>query len=123
MAKSKTNKSSKSSKPAKSTKLPKRSSRSRTNDKPSGLEVARSVVPEDAPPRVLGEMSSIEIGHVAGEVWGILSQHGELTLADLKKEVPAPADLVLAAIGWLAREDKLEFTTAGRKVKVSLRLL
>ena len=120
MAKSKTNKSSK---PAKSTKLAKRSSRSRTNDKPSGLEATRSVVPEDAPPRVLGEMSSIEIGHVAGEVWGILSQHGDLTLADLKKEVPAPADLVLAAIGWLAREDKLKFTTAGRKVKVSLRLL
>jgi hypothetical protein len=29
--------------------------------------------------------------------------------------------MVLAAIGWLAREDKLEFTTAGRGVKISLR--
>ena len=118
MAKSKTNKSRKS---AKSTKLAKRSSRSRTNDKPSGLEATRSVVPEDAPPRDLGEMSSIEIGHVAGEVWGILSQHGELTLADLKKEVPASADLVLASIGWLAREDKLEFTTSAEMIRQAVR--
>jgi hypothetical protein len=118
VAKSKANKSSK---PAKATKAAKRSSKERANDKPQPLEATRSVVPEEPAPRIAGEISSAEIGHVAGDVWGILDRFGELTLAELKKEVPAPADIVLAAIGWLAREDKLEFASSGRKLKVSLR--
>jgi hypothetical protein len=118
LAKSKTNKSKRSAKPAKATK---RSSKDRGNSKPVELEVNRSVVPEEPGPRLTGEMSSVEIGKVAGEVWGILDRHGEFTISALKKEVPAPAELVLAAIGWLAREDKLEFSTAGKSVKVTLR--
>jgi hypothetical protein len=66
-------------------------------------------------------MTGIEIGHVAGEVWGVLSGQGPLTLAAIKKEVEAPGDVVIAAIGWLAREDKLDFLTAGRTVKIALR--
>jgi hypothetical protein len=62
-----------------------------------------------------------EIGNVAGEIWGLLTNDGEQTLAGIKKSVDAPADIVLAAIGWLAREDKLEFATSGRTVKISLR--
>jgi hypothetical protein len=73
------------------------------------------------PAREPGAMSHIEIGHVAGELWGALSRNGGLTVASLKKEVAAPGDVVMAAIGWLAREDKLAFDTAGRVVKVSLR--
>jgi len=42
-------------------------------------------------------------------------------VASLKKEVTAPGEIVMAAIGWLAREDKLAFDTAGRTVKISLR--
>jgi hypothetical protein len=118
VAKSKTNKSKRSAKPAKASK---RGSKNGGNSKPAELKVERSVVPEEPGPRITGEMSSVEIGNVAGEVWSILSQHGELTISTLKKEVPAPADMVLAAIGWLAREDKLEFTIAGKSIKVSLR--
>jgi hypothetical protein len=66
-------------------------------------------------------MTGIEIGHVAGEVWGALSRKGPLTVAAIKKEVQAPGDTVVASIGWLAREDKLIFTMAGRVVKISLR--
>jgi hypothetical protein len=72
-------------------------------------------------PRVPGALTGIEIGHVAGEVWGVLSRGETLTLAALKKEIKSPGDLVLAAIGWLAREDKLQFETSGRTVKISLR--
>jgi hypothetical protein len=74
-----------------------------------------------SPARLPGAMTGIEIGHVAGDVWGALSQKGPLTLAGIKKEVQAPGDVVMAAIGWLAREDKLDFTVAGRVVKVALR--
>ena len=67
------------------------------------------------------EFTGIEIGHIAGEVWGALSDGEGQTLAAIKKKVSAPADLVTAAIGWLARENKLEFTSSGRTVKISLR--
>jgi hypothetical protein len=73
------------------------------------------------PAREPGAMSHIEIGHAAGDVWGALSRNGGLTIAALKKEVAAPGDIVMAAIGWLAREDKVVFDTAGRAVKISLR--
>jgi hypothetical protein len=66
-------------------------------------------------------ISQAEIGHVAGEIWGLLSTNGGQSLATIKKTVNAPSEIVLAAIGWLAREDKLEFTTSGRTVKISLR--
>jgi Winged helix-turn-helix domain (DUF2582) len=67
------------------------------------------------------ELSTESIGNVAGDVWGFLSQNGGQTLAAIKKSVDAPADVVVAAVGWLAREDKLEFATSGRQVKISLR--
>ena len=66
-------------------------------------------------------ISSSEIGRVAGEIWALLSDNGEQTLAAIKKSVDVPPDVALAAIGWLAREDKLEFATSGRTVKISLR--
>lgn len=66
-------------------------------------------------------LTAAQIGHVAGDVWGLLSRNGEQTLSAIKKQIDAPADVVAAAIGWLSREDKLEFTTTGRQVKISLR--
>jgi hypothetical protein len=65
--------------------------------------------------------SDVVIGHTAGDVWGLLSDGGPKTLAEVKKSVKAPADVVVAAIGWLAREDKLEFVTNGKTVKIGLR--
>jgi hypothetical protein len=110
-------------KPTKATKSSAKSALGKAINKSdnAGLEVARSVVPDEAPTRPLGGISTVEIGHVAGDVWSVLDRNGGLTLAALKKEVAAPVDVVLAAVGWLAREDKLEFSTAGRTVKISLR--
>jgi hypothetical protein len=66
-------------------------------------------------------MSNEMIGNTAGEVWRVLSERGGQTLAGLKKSVDAPDDQVMLAVGWLAREEKLEFETNGRTVTVSLR--
>jgi hypothetical protein len=66
-------------------------------------------------------LSEIQIGEVAGEIWGLLSSGEAQTLAALKKSVNASPDLTAAAIGWLAREDKLEFVTNGRTLKISLK--
>lgn len=64
--------------------------------------------------------NSDEIGHVAGDVWQVLNDDGSKTAAELTKAVAAPPELVAAALGWLAREGKLEFETNGRSVTVSL---
>ncbi|QDV42808.1 hypothetical protein Enr13x_26580 [Stieleria neptunia] len=61
-----------------------------------------------------------EIGLVAGEVWQTLEGGGEQTLTSVKKSVEAPGDLVTAAVGWLARENKLRFVQSGRTTKVTL---
>ncbi len=66
-------------------------------------------------------LSNEQIGQAAGEVWRVLTENDGQSLAALKKSIDAPADLVVAALGWLAREDKLEFVTSGRSLKVSLR--
>jgi hypothetical protein len=81
----------------------------------------QAVATESAAPRAPGVLSHIEIGHVAGDVWGVLVRDGSLTVAAIKKAVDAPGDVVMAAIGWLAREDKLEFSAQGRSVTISLR--
>jgi hypothetical protein len=66
-------------------------------------------------------LSSHDIGEVAGEVWQLLSAGEPQTLASVKKSVKAPADVVAAAIGWLAREDKLAFTMSGKTLKLGLK--
>jgi hypothetical protein len=87
-------------------------------------------VKQDTTPKTNSQVSSANsqpaldlesIGHTAGAVWSALVTNGELTLTALKKEVPAPGDLVAAAVGWLAREDKLAFVTSGRSVKLALK--
>ena len=45
-----------------------------------------------------------QIGETAGSVWRVLELKGPQSLAALKKQVKAPGDLVLMAVGWLARE-------------------
>jgi hypothetical protein len=105
----------------KSTKPVKAKSTNSTKSPAQKLEVGRGLEAEPAVPRTPGSFSGIEIGHVAGDVWGLLGRDGGQTIAAIKKSIDAPGDVVLAAIGWLAREDKLEFSANGRSVKISLR--
>lgn len=61
------------------------------------------------------------IGTAAGAVWGALAGNGWQSLAALKKAVDAPTDVTLMAVGWLAREGKLDYAASGKSVKVALR--
>ena len=61
-----------------------------------------------------------QIGQTAGAVWQILADKGALTTARLVKEVGVPRDLVMQAIGWLAREDKIQVDDSRARV-ISLR--
>jgi hypothetical protein len=65
--------------------------------------------------------TGIVIGHAAGQVWALLNSGKPRTVAEIKKALNEPGDVVTAAIGWLAREDKLEFDTSGKTVKIGLR--
>ena len=75
-------------------------------------------------------MDMIEkIGTAAGEVWKALktwktveNDNEGMTIALLKKRTNLPSDLVYEAIGWLAREDKIIFSTSNTKtVRISLK--
>jgi hypothetical protein len=93
---------------------------SKSNRAPSRAG-ASSTSATETPSKGQPELSPIAIGHAAGEIWGLLSTNGQQTLPAVKKSIDAPSDTVLAAIGWLAREDKLDFAATGRTVKISLR--
>jgi hypothetical protein len=62
----------------------------------------------------------MQIGETAGAIWRVLSNQGPLSTAKLIKAVEAPRDLVMQALGWLAREDKIQIDDSRNRV-VSLR--
>ena len=61
------------------------------------------------------------IGETAGLVWNFLRSNGECSLSALEKRVEAPRSIVNMAVGWLAREGKIEVKDEKRKVRISLR--
>ena len=61
------------------------------------------------------------IGETAGKVWRLLNENGGASLSQLKKGVKVDPNLILQAIGWLAREDKLRIEKNGRYVIYSLK--
>ena len=62
-----------------------------------------------------------EIGQAAGAVWHLLSEKGPQTIAKLVKEIDAPRDTLMQALGWLAREDKIDIEEDSRTRTVMLR--
>ena len=60
------------------------------------------------------------IGEVAGQIYQILEKNGESTVTKLKTATKANDFILSAAIGWLARENKVQVTQSGKSVKVSL---
>jgi hypothetical protein len=58
------------------------------------------------------------IGETAGEVWQSLDLQESISISQLIKSIDAPRDVIMQAVGWLAREDKIEIeeTTRGRQI-------
>lgn len=67
-----------------------------------------------------GHSMENEIGTVAGLIWKFLHSNGPVSIAKLMKEIDSPRDTILLALGWLAREGKIQFETAGRTKRVAL---
>jgi hypothetical protein len=68
-----------------------------------------------------GSSTIDQIGETAGRVWQLLSEQGPLSISRIVKDVDAPRDVVMQAIGWLAREDKIAIEEESRSKVVSLR--
>lgn len=62
-----------------------------------------------------------QIGEAAGLVWNHLNQNGPISLTKLIKELGLQRDVVMQALGWLAREDKLSIDDEGRTRVIRLR--
>lgn len=62
-----------------------------------------------------------QVGETAGKVWELLSGEGPQTLAQLKKKLKGSGDVVSFAVGWLAREDKLEISLEKKSVRIQLK--
>lgn len=62
-----------------------------------------------------------DVGELAGRVWHFLDEHGRCSLTAVENGIEAPRALVVMAIGWLAREGKVELLQEGRATLVCLR--
>jgi len=65
-------------------------------------------------------MHTKTIGETAGIVWKTLGAKGKTALTALPKLVDLDAAIVQQAVGWLAREHKVEFETQGKAILVKL---
>ncbi len=67
--------------------------------------------------------SEIErIGEAAGKVWNALEgKTAGLSQTQLKNATNLNGDLLNQALGWLAREDKIQFLGAGKSARVALK--
>lgn len=61
------------------------------------------------------------VGNTAGKVWHLLEDQGPQTLAQLKKKLGGSGEVVGFALGWLAREDKVDIMQEKKSFKVALK--
>jgi len=66
-------------------------------------------------------MTDIIIGEAAGKIWKYLNKNGEASVSKITKETGLARNDVQRAIGWLSKEDKLNFEINGRTEILSLK--
>jgi hypothetical protein len=60
------------------------------------------------------------IGLTAGAIWSVLSKKNEVNVTQLPKVVKEKTLVIHQALGWLAREGKIDYRSEGEKLFVSL---
>lgn len=61
-----------------------------------------------------------KIGKTAGKIWDLLQKEDEVPLSRFPKLLDEKAALVNQALGWLAREDKIDYRQEANRTLVSL---
>jgi len=62
-----------------------------------------------------------QVGETAGKIWQLLNEEGPQTFPQLKKKLDGSGELLSFALGWLAREDKVDITQEKKIVTVALK--
>ena len=62
-----------------------------------------------------------DISEAAGLIWHFLDENGPTVAATLKRKLKLGSEAFYGALGWLAREDKLRFEGADKKLVVALK--
>ena len=57
----------------------------------------------------------------AGQIYNYLSNKGEVSINKMKKDLRLNENFAEMGLGWLSREDKLEYTQKAKSVTVKLR--
>jgi hypothetical protein len=61
------------------------------------------------------------VGETAGRIWHLLNDEGPQTISQLRKKLNGSGEVLSFALGWLAREDKVDITQEKKTVKVALK--
>ncbi|MDP8264218.1 MAG: winged helix-turn-helix domain-containing protein [Candidatus Aceula lacicola] len=61
-----------------------------------------------------------KIIETAGKTWRVLGEKKEVKVTDLSKLVKEKGEVVFQALGWLAREDKVNYISRKNQTFVSL---
>lgn len=61
------------------------------------------------------------IGTTAGVLWQFLQQNGPTTVSKIAESCTLDSKTLQRAIGWLAREDKIDFVSRGRSELITLK--
>ncbi|HLD69747.1 MAG TPA: winged helix-turn-helix domain-containing protein, partial [Candidatus Omnitrophota bacterium] len=61
-----------------------------------------------------------KIIETAGKTWRTLGEKGELNITQLPKVLKEDEAVVYQALGWLAREEKINYTVKNKQTTVSL---
>ena len=61
-----------------------------------------------------------KIGVVAGQIWKLLAEKGQVNINDIPKLTNQKSLIAYQGLGWLAREGKLCYETKGQQTVISL---
>lgn len=65
-------------------------------------------------------MEKEKIGTDAGNIWQILNEKGNVKITDLKKTTKIDIKDIYLALGWLARENKINFLEMDQELAVCI---
>jgi hypothetical protein len=62
-----------------------------------------------------------KIGLAAGDIWRILEKEGEASRTLLNKKTGLPENIFYMGLGWLMREDKINYRREKRGIYIALK--
>ncbi|HZX11705.1 MAG TPA: winged helix-turn-helix domain-containing protein [Acidobacteriota bacterium] len=62
-----------------------------------------------------------KIGKTAGKIWDILQKEEEVAISRFPKMLDEKTSVVQQALGWLAREDKIDYRQEANRTLISLK--